>query len=391
MSAGGDTGGWSWAPMAGADLPSFHGIIGRSAAMQRLFRWIERVARADVPVLIQGESGTGKELVVQAIQRLSRRSNRPLRTINYGSLARELLLSELFGHERGAFTGAVIRKIGLAAEADGGTLFLDEVAELLPDAQVALLRFLQEGEIRPVGSAETSRVDVRVVAGTHRTLSGMVAAGTFRADLYYRLRWMTVAIPPLRDRPDDIPLLADHIRIQLNPLVDAAVTGFSPRAMARLQDGAWPGYVRELETTVAQALAVRGEGQVQLEDLEQLSEMDATPVVPEPTALQAAFERDDALEWPQQEALRIAAARGEVRRSDLITRCGISTESARKYFVGLVERKLLRRVGSGGRGVRYVLVRRRVDNSRAPRGHHGDRNRNARDGKRKEAQRGRKR
>jgi DNA-binding NtrC family response regulator len=373
--------------MAGADLPSFHGIIGRSAAMQRLFRWIERVARADVPVLIHGESGTGKELVMRAIQRLCRRGDRPLKTINCGSLAPELLLSELFGHERGAFTGAIIRKTGLAAEADGGTLFLDEVAELSPDGQVALLRFVQEGEVRAVGSTETRRVDVRVIAGTHRTLSGMVAAGTFREDLYHRLRWMVVAIPPLRERPDNIPLLVEHFRIRLNPLVDAAVTGFSPRALARLQDGAWPGNVRELETTVAQALAVRGAGQVQLEDLEQLGEIGATPAVREA----AAFERDDALEWPQQEALRIAAVRGEVRRSDLVARCGISTESARKYFVGLVARKVLRRVGRGGRGVRYELERPRNDHGRARRGRSRGRKRNAGGGKRKKAQRGRRR
>jgi transcriptional regulator with GAF, ATPase, and Fis domain len=193
-------------------LPSFHGIIGESAAMQRLFSWIERVARADVPVLIQAESGTGKELVARAIQRLSRRRDRPLMTINCGGLGPDLLLSELFGHERGAFTGANIRKIGLAAAADGGTLFLDEVAELSPDGQTALLRFIQEGEVRPVGSSETRRVDVRVIAATHRALPEMVAAGRFRGDLYQRLRWMPVTIPPLRDRPDDIPLLVEHFR-----------------------------------------------------------------------------------------------------------------------------------------------------------------------------------
>ncbi len=377
--------------MVGTEVPSFHGIIGQSAAMQRLFRWIERVARMDVPVLIQGESGTGKELVVRAIQRLSRRRDHPLKILNCGTLARELLLSELFGHERGAFTGAVIRKTGLAAEAHGGTLFLDEVAELSPEGQMALLRFIQEGEVRPVGSAETIRVNVRVIAATHRKLSAMVAVGTVREDLYHRLRWMVVAIPPLRERPDDIPLLVEHFRIRLNPLVDTAVTGFSPRALACLQDGAWPGNVRELETTVAQALAVRGEGQVEPEDLEQLEEVGATPAVREPAPLPTASDRHESLEWPQQEALRIAAARGEVRRSDLIARCGISTESARKYFVALVERKLLRRVGSGGRGVRYVLTRPRSDHGRARQRRSRGRKRNTGGGKRKKAQRGRRR
>jgi two-component system response regulator HydG len=170
------------ARMAAGDR-SFHGIIGRSAAMQALFRRIERVAPIDVPVLIQGESGTGKELVASAVHRLSGRRDRPLQTVNSGALSRELLLSELFGHERGAFTGAVTQKAGLLAAAHGGTLFLDEVAELSPDGQVALLRFLQEGEIRAVGSTETRRVDVRVIAATHRRLSAMIAAGTFREDL----------------------------------------------------------------------------------------------------------------------------------------------------------------------------------------------------------------
>jgi two-component system, NtrC family, response regulator HydG len=194
--------------MAAADRSSFQGIIGRSAAMQALFRRIERAAPIDVPVLIQGESGTGKELIASAVHRLSGRWDRPLQTVNSGALSRELLLSELFGHERGAFTGAVTQKAGLLAAAHGGTLFLDEVAELSPEGQVALLRFLQEGEIRAVGSTVTRRVDVRVIAATHRRLSDMIAAGTFREDLYYRLRWVQSShVPHLgqerRDR--DVP------------------------------------------------------------------------------------------------------------------------------------------------------------------------------------------
>ncbi len=191
--------------MAGPDLPSFHGIIGRSAAMQALFRRIERVAPLDVPVLIQGETGTGKELVARAIQRLSARAERPFEIVNCGALTRELLLSELFGHERGAFTGAVVRKHGLLAVADGGTVFLDEVGDLPLDAQVMLLRFLQSGEIRPVGSTETRRVDVRLIAATHRDLDAAVESGTFREDLYYRLRRVVLEVPPLRARGEDLP------------------------------------------------------------------------------------------------------------------------------------------------------------------------------------------
>ncbi len=213
--------------MADPDLRAFHGIIGRSPAMQTLFRRIERVAPHDVSVLIQGESGTGKELIARAVHRLSRRRERPLQTVNAGAFSRELLLSELFGHERGAFTGAVTRTAGLLAAAHGGTLFLDEVAELPPEGQVALLRFLQEGELRAVGSRETRRVDVRVIAATHRDLRAMIAAGTFREDLYYRLRWVVLAVPPLRERPDDIPLLAEHFRAQLNHRFGLAISGFS--------------------------------------------------------------------------------------------------------------------------------------------------------------------
>jgi DNA-binding NtrC family response regulator len=373
--------------MAAADRSSFHGIIGRSAAMQALFRRIERVAPIDVPVLIQGESGTGKELIASAVHRLSGRRDRPLQTVNSGALPRELLLSELFGHERGAFTGAVTQKAGLLAAAHGGTLFLDEVAELSPEGQVALLRFLQEGEIRAVGSTVTRRVDVRVIAATHRRLSDMIAAGTFRDDLYYRLRWVVLAVPPLRERPDDIPLLVEHFRAKLNQRFGLAISGFSARALACLEDGPWPGNVRELETVLAQALLLRGEGQVQIEDLAQPDETGAGQSVREPVPKRPAPDLDELLEWPQQEALRIAAARGQVRRGDLTARCGISTESARKYLVGLVERRLLQRAG-GGRGVRYVLVRPRVDHDRELRARPEDRKRNADGRKRKEAQPG---
>jgi two-component system, NtrC family, response regulator HupR/HoxA len=330
--------------------------------MQALFRRLERVAPYDVSVLIQGESGTGKELVARAIQQLSPRRDRPSQIVNCGAFSRELLLSELFGHERGAFTGAVTRKAGLLTAAHGGTLFLDEVAELSPEAQVALLRFLQEGEIRAVGSSVTTRVDVRLIAATHRNLRAMIAAGTFREDLYYRLRWVVLTIPPLRERPDDIPLLAEHFRIRLNRRFGLAVTGFSERTLAYLQESAWPGNVRELETLIAQALLLRGDGQVELEDLPEADETRAGQAARQPEQ-DRSMPDGGKLEWPQQEALRIAAARGHVRRGDLTVRCGISTESARKLLVGLVERGLLRRAGGGrgGRGVRYVPDRRRVD------------------------------
>jgi len=206
----------SWAPMAGAELPSFHGIIGRSAAMQALFAEVAHFAAVDVPILIRGESGTGKELVARAIQHLSHRRDRPFETLNCADLTRELLRSELFGHERGAFTGAVSRTAGLVSRLNGGTLFMDEIGEQPSDAQAMLLRFLQAGEGRPVGAARSVTVDVRLIAATHRDLEAAVERGTFREDFYYRLWWAVLEVPPLRARRDDIALLVEHFRGEVN-------------------------------------------------------------------------------------------------------------------------------------------------------------------------------
>jgi len=240
--------------MPSIETPSFHEMIGRSAAMQALFRRIERVAPIDVPVLIIGESGTGKELAARAIQRLSRRSGRRFEIVNCGALTRELLLSELFGHERGAFTGAVMRKEGLLAVADGGTLFLDEVGDLPLDAQVMLLRFLQSGELRPVGSTETRRVNVRLIAATHRDLEAAVERGTFREDLYYRLRRVVLEVPPLRARREDIQLLVEHFLVQLNERYELSVRGATREALRLLEHYPWRGNVRQLEAVLEQAM-----------------------------------------------------------------------------------------------------------------------------------------
>ena len=183
--------------------------------MRVLFAEIERFAAIDVPILIRGESGTGKELIARAVQRLSRRRDRPFETINCADLTRELLRSELFGHERGAFAGAVSRPAGLVSRLNGGTLFMDEIGELPGDAQAMLLRFLQEGEGRPVGAARTITVDVRVIAARHRDLEAGVERGTFREDFYYRLWWAVLEVPPLRARSEDIALLVEHFRTTL--------------------------------------------------------------------------------------------------------------------------------------------------------------------------------
>jgi two-component system response regulator HydG len=337
--------------MAGVDRATFHGIIGRSAAMQLLFRRVEHVAPIEVPVLILGESGTGKELVARAIQRLSSRRERRFEIVNCGALPRELLLSELFGHERGAFTSAVVRKVGLLAVANTGTLFLDEIGELPPEAQAMLLRFLQQGEVRPVGSTETARVNVRLIAATHRDLEGMKARGSFREDLYYRLRRVVLEVPPLRARREDIPLLVEHIRREVNRRYGLGVEGVARPALAALARAPWPGNVRELEAVVEQAMIFRGSGWVNVEDLD----------MPAPTLSGDAASRSEgtigeSLSWCQEEALSIAAAGPGVRRQDLMGRCRISREAARRHLTSLVARGLLRRVGQG-RSTRYVRAK----------------------------------
>jgi two-component system response regulator HydG len=242
--------------MAGTGLPSFHGIIGRSAAMQALFREMEAFAASNLPVLIRGESGTGKELVAAAVQRLSRRRARGFRSINCADFTPDLLRSELFGHERGAFTGAVGKK-GLLTELDGGTVFLDEIAELRPRAQSMLLRFLQDGEGLAVGATRSVRVDVRVIAATHRDLEAAVELGEFREDFYYRLWGAVLEVPALRARREDIPLLAEHFRLRYNREDELMVDGFARPALAVLEADPWPGNVRELERVVHRAMTVR--------------------------------------------------------------------------------------------------------------------------------------
>jgi DNA-binding NtrC family response regulator len=316
--------------------------------MQLLFRRIERVAPIDVPVLILGESGTGKELVARAIQRLSSRRERRFEIVNCGALPRELLLSELFGHERGAFTSAVVRKVGLLAVASAGTLFLDEIGELPPEAQAMLLRFLQEGEVRPVGSTETARVNVRLIAATHRDLEVMKARGSLREDLYYRLRRVVLEVPPLRARRGDIPFLVEHIRREVNQRYGLGVEGIARPALAALEHAPWPGNVRELEAVVEQAMIFRGDGWVNVGDLDLLA-----PTLSRDSGSGSESTVGESLSWCQEEALSIAAAGLGVRRRDLMGRCRISREAARRHLTSLVARGLLRRVGQG-RSTRYV-------------------------------------
>ncbi|MEJ2659106.1 MAG: sigma-54 dependent transcriptional regulator [Desulfobacteraceae bacterium] len=237
-----------------ADRFDLSAIIGRSPAMVQLFETITLVAPSDATVLIQGESGTGKELVANAIHQNSLRGQGPFIKLNCAALPETLLESELFGHERGAFTGATARKAGRFQLADKGSIFLDEIAEMSPATQAKILRVLQEKEFEPVGGGRTVKVDVRVIAASNKDLPAEIEAGRFREDLYYRLNVVQVSVPPLRDRGEDIALLADHFLKLYAEKNQRLIKGLTPRALDVFMRYDWPGNVRELENVVERAV-----------------------------------------------------------------------------------------------------------------------------------------
>jgi two-component system response regulator HydG len=247
---------------------AFAGIIGQSPQMQSVYRLVETVcAAATTTVLVRGESGTGKELVAKAIHFRSPRAKGPFLAVNCSALTETLLDSELFGHEKGAFTGAVGLRRGLFEAASGGTLFLDEIGDISGATQVKLLRALQEGEIRRVGSTSSISVDTRVIAATHVDLEKAKAAGRFREDLYYRLNVVSVTLPSLRERASDVPLLAQHFLAQCSDKLGKKIAGIAPLAMKALVRYGWPGNVRELENAIERALVLTPHAQLELEDL----------------------------------------------------------------------------------------------------------------------------
>jgi DNA-binding NtrC family response regulator len=231
-------------------------IIGNSRALQDVFKIVGRVARTDAPVLISGESGTGKELVAKAIHAYSPRAKGEIIAINCGAIPENLLESELFGHEKGSFTGAINRRAGLFEECDGGTLFLDEIGDMPAPVQVKLLRVLQDGTYNRVGGNELQKSDVRIVAATNKNLAELVSKGNFREDLFYRLNVVEIHLPPLRARTDDIPLLAEHFLRQTVKRNNMSPMRLSAEAMDCLKNHRWPGNVRELENTIARACAL---------------------------------------------------------------------------------------------------------------------------------------
>ncbi len=249
------------------DRDPFHGIVGASEIMNDVLRMVEQVARHESTVLITGESGTGKELVARALQTLSPRKDKPLITINCGAIPENLQESELFGHAKGSFTGAHIDKRGLFEEAHGGTAFLDEIGELTPQAQVKLLRFLQDGEARKVGTTISRNLDVRIIAATNRDLAKSVEEKTFREDLYYRINVIPIHLPPLRERAEDIPPLTQHFVKAAADRTGRSLPSVSPRAMSLLIAQPWRGNVRELQNVVERAIALDRDGIIGMDDL----------------------------------------------------------------------------------------------------------------------------
>ncbi len=319
---------------------SYGGIIGRSKGMRRLYSLLDKVAPSDATVLIQGDNGTGKELVARAVHVGSRRATGPFVVTNCSAFNDNLLDSEMFGHRRGAFTGAVADKPGLFDMADGGTFFLDEVGDTSPALQVKLLRVLQEGTFLPVGGTRVHQVDVRVLAATNRNLALMVREGTFRQDLYYRLHVITLALPPLARRGDDVPLLAEHFLSAHTGKRRVGRKRLSERAMALFQAHDWPGNVRELENEIERLVVMSGDAKVITEDL--LSPRIRQRSAWAPPVSSVALSAEDADSMPEAvTALERAMIQDALRRSRWN-----KTKAAK--VLGISRRNLIRKVQSYG-------------------------------------------
>jgi DNA-binding NtrC family response regulator len=305
-----------------------YGLIGRSRAIQEVIRQLELVARSKSTVLITGETGTGKELAARAIHARSAQREMPLIKVNCAAIPEPLIESELFGHVRGAFTGAIASRRGRFALADGGTLFLDEIGTLGPAVQARLLRVLQEREFEAVGSERTTSVDVRVIAATNRDLRAMVGEGRFLEDLYYRLSVIPIVLPPLRERPDDIPLLIDHFVRKHAQRTGQAIEAVSPAARERLAAYHWPGNVRELENTIERAV-VLATGPVIEEGAVTVAE---PPVGAAAQGLPSARLHDN-VEWAERESVRRALRKAQGVKKDAAEILGIS-QRALSYYLG---------------------------------------------------------
>lgn len=264
-----------------ADFNIEHNLVGESPAIREVLQFISKVAPTDSTVLLSGESGTGKELAARAIHLNSKRADKTFMAVNCAALAESLLESELFGHEKGSFTGAIMQKKGRLEIADGGTVFLDEIGELPPALQVKLLRVLQEREFERVGGTRAIKVDIRVITATNRNLEESIANGSFRQDLYYRLNVVNLEMPALRERPEDIPLLANYFAAKYADKCNRRITGIAAEAQERLIGYDWPGNVRELENAIERAVVLGGTDRILLEDLpESILESERPAAVP---------------------------------------------------------------------------------------------------------------
>jgi two-component system NtrC family response regulator len=311
------------------DRFSFESIIGASTGMKDVFRTLGRAAASDVTVLLTGESGTGKELVARAIHYHGPRSEGPFVAVNCAAIPEALLESELFGHERGAFTGADSARVGRFTEAVGGTLLLDEIGDMHPDLQAKLLRVLQDGRVVPVGAVKGHPTDVRVVAATNRDLSAAMNEGTFREDLYYRIAVVTIEIPPLRDRRDDIPLLVSHFLEKHG----GSEMSLAPEFLSGLREYDWPGNVRELENVIQRALVLHREpGELSARDL------------PE-SVLEAEAVGEDAFSLPEEGVDLAEVEKGLIRQA--LDRTGGNRSRAAR-LLGITRQTLLYRLGKYG-------------------------------------------
>ena len=302
-----------------------YGIVGRSVAVQKVIRTLELVAESKSTVLITGETGTGKEMVARAIHSRSAQRHMPLIKVNCAAIPESLLESELFGHVRGAFTGATANKRGKFALADGGTIFLDEIATMSPALQAKLLRVLQDREFEPLGAERTQHVDVRVIAATNRDLRRMVADGTFLEDLYYRLLVVPIEMPPLRDRRDDVPLLVEHFLRKHQKQAGKRLEGLAPDVLPALVDYAWPGNVRELENAIERAVVLSTTPLITAAEI-------AVIGGPKPRSALPSMRLHENVEWTERETLTRAleAARGV--KKDAAELMGISQRALSYYL-----------------------------------------------------------
>ena len=315
-------------------IHSFHNLVGKSDRMRDVYRLLEQAAGLDITVLLGGETGTGKELAARAIHYHSTRKERRFVPVNCGALPPDLVESELFGHARGAFTGAATAKAGLFEEADGGTIFLDEIGELPLGTQVKLNRVLQEREIRRVGDNVAIKVDVRVIAATHRDLKNEAQAGRFREDLFYRLNVFPVRLPPLRERAEDVPLLASHFLEKHARAMRREIGGFDPEVLRLLASHPWPGNVRELENAVERAVAIASGTSILSRDLPAELTAPASPHFPGPAL--AAMPYREVVEQAQDRVSReylvalLTEFHGNVTRS--AARAGLERESLHRLL-----------------------------------------------------------